>query len=54
MRLALGRNISPHPYIMFYLIGKEFGIPPHEVEQWEAGDFMRTSMLMSDLAPKGK
>ena len=53
MRLALGRSISPHPYIMFHLIGKEFGIPPHEVAEWEAGDVMRTFMLMSDLAPKG-
>jgi len=35
-----------------HLIGKEFGIAPHEVLQWDAGDFSRTSLLMSDLQPK--
>jgi hypothetical protein len=34
------------------LIGKEFGIAPHEVLEWDAGDFQRTFRLMSDLQPK--
>jgi hypothetical protein len=34
------------------LIGKEFGIAPHEVLEWDAGDFQRTAQLMSDLQPK--
>jgi hypothetical protein len=38
---------------MAHLIGKEFGIPPHEVMEWNAGDFQRTFMLMADLQPKG-
>lgn len=42
----------PHPLIAAHLIGKEFGIPPHEVLEWEAGDFNRTLMLIGDLAPK--
>lgn len=42
----------PHPFIAAHLIGKEFGIPPHEVLEWEAGDFNRTLMLIGDLAPK--
>jgi hypothetical protein len=50
----LGRTISPHPLIAAHLIGKEFGIAPHEVLEWDAGVFSRTLMLMSDLAPKGK
>lgn len=53
-RLAAGRSIVPHPYIAAHLIGKEFGIPPHEVLEWEAGDFLRTMTLLSDLTPKGK
>jgi len=53
VRLALGRRLSPHPLIIFHLVGKEFGIPPHEVEKWEAGDLMRAYFLMNDLAPKG-
>ena len=44
----------PHPFIAAHLIGKEFGIAPHEVLEWEAGDFARTLALMSDLTPKGK
>ena len=51
-RLALGRSISPHPHLMFHLIGKEFGIPPWEVESADAGAVMRAWMLMSDLQPK--
>jgi len=35
-----------------HLIGKEFGIAPHEVLNWDAGDFARTAQLMSDLQPK--
>ena len=42
----------PHPLISAHLIGKEFGIPPHEVLEWDAGDFARTIMLMGDLIPK--
>ena len=42
----------PHPILIAYLIGREFKIPPHEVLEWEAGDLMRTFMLMSDLQPK--
>ena len=42
----------PHPYIAAHLIGKEFGIPPHEVLDWDAGDFNRTLILMNDLQPK--
>jgi hypothetical protein len=38
--------------VVAHLIGKEFGIPPHEVLQWEAADFQRTFQLMSDLQPK--
>ena len=53
-RLAAGRTISPHPYLMAHLIGKEFGVPPHEVLEWDAGDFQRAFILMSDLQPKGK
>jgi len=37
-----------------HLIGKEFGIAPHEVLEWEAADFLRTATLMSDLQPKEK
>jgi hypothetical protein len=44
----------PHPLILAYLIGKEFGIAPHEVLSWDAGDFARTAQLMSDLQPKDK
>lgn len=51
-RLALGRTISPHPLIVAHLIGKEFGIPPHQVLEWEAQDFQRAALLMSDLQPK--
>ena len=51
-RLAAGRSLVPHPLIAAHLIGKEFGIPPHEVLEWEAGDFNRTLMLIGDLAPK--
>ena len=53
-RLAAGRTISPHPLILAHLIGKEFGIAPHEVLEWDAGDFLRTATLMSDLQPKEK
>ena len=53
-RLAAGRSLVPHPLIVAHLIGKEFGIAPHEVLQWDAGDFSRTSLLMSDLQPKEK
>ena len=42
----------PHPLVAAHLIGKEFHIPPHEVLEWDAGDFARTLMLMSDLQPK--
>jgi hypothetical protein len=51
-RLAAGRAIQPHPLIVAHLIGKEFGIAPHEVLNWEAGDMLRTFALMSDLQPK--
>ena len=51
-RLAAGRSISPHPLLVAHLIGKEFGIAPHEVLEWDAGDFQRTFRLMSDLQPK--
>jgi hypothetical protein len=44
----------PHPYIAAHLIGKEFGIAPHEVLEWDVADFVRTMSLMSDLTPKGK
>ena len=53
-RLAAGRQIVPHPYIAAHLIGKEFGIAPHEVLEWDVADFVRTMSLMSDLTPKGK
>jgi hypothetical protein len=53
-RLAAGRAIAPHPLIAAHIIGKEFGIPPHEVMEWDAGDFLRTMTLISDLTPKGK
>ena len=51
-RLAAGRSIQPDPLIVAHLIGKEFGIAPHEVMDWEAGDLLRTFMLMTDLQPK--
>ena len=51
-RLAAGRAIQPHPLIVAHLIGKEFGIAPHDVLDWEAGDMPRTFALMSDLQPK--
>lgn len=51
-RLAAGRTIVPHPLLLAHLIGKEFGIAPHEVLEWEAQDFVRTAQLMSDLQPK--
>jgi hypothetical protein len=51
-RLAAGRSIQPDPLIVAHLVGKEFGIPPHEVMDWEAGDLLRTFMLMTDLQPK--
>lgn len=51
-RLAAGRAIKPHPILMAHLVGKEFGIAPHEVLDWEAGDLMRTFTLMADLQPK--
>ena len=51
-RLAAGRSISPHPLLVAHLIGKEFGIAPHEVLEWDAGDFQRTFRLMSDLQRK--
>ena len=51
-RLAAGRSISPHPILVAHLIGKEFGIAPHEVLEWDAGDFQRTFRLMSDLQRK--
>lgn len=50
--MAAGRSIQPHPLIMAFLIGEKFGIPPHEVMDWEAGDLLRAFMLMSDLQPK--
>jgi hypothetical protein len=53
-RLAAGRSIVPHPYLIAHLIGKEFGIAPHEVLEWDAGDFQRTFILISDLQQKGK
>jgi len=53
-RLAAGRAIQPHPILMAHLVGKEFGIAPHEVMDWEAGDLLRTFMLMADLQPKEK
>ena len=53
-RLAAGRSIVPHPYIMAHIIGKEFGIAPHEVLEWEAEHFQRTFMLVGDLQPKSK
>lgn len=53
-RLALGRTISPHPLLVAHLLGKEFGVPPHTVLEWEAQDFQRAAMLMSDLQPKEK
>ncbi len=42
----------PHPLIAAHLIGEKFHIPPHEVLEWDSGDFLRTLMLMSDLQPK--
>ena len=42
----------PHPYIAAHLIGEKFHVPPHEVLEWEAGDFQRTLQLMGDLQPK--
>ena len=51
-RLAAGRSISPHPLLVAHLIGKEFGIAPHEVLEWDAGDFQRTFRLVSDLQRK--
>ena len=53
-RLAAGRTIVPHPYLIAHLIGKEFGIAPHEVLEWDAADFQRTFILISDLQPRGK
>jgi hypothetical protein len=52
--MAAGRAIQPHPILMAHLVGKEFGIAPHEVMDWEAGDLLRTFMLMADLQPKEK
>lgn len=51
-RMAAGRSIQPHPLLMAHLVGKEFGIAPHEVMDWDAGDLLRTFMLMADLQPK--
>ncbi len=51
-RLAAGRSIQPDPLIVAHLVGKEFGLAPHTVMDWEAGDLLRTFMLMSDLQPK--
>lgn len=53
-RLAAGRSLAPHPLIVAHLIGEKFGIAPHEVLQWDAGDFNRAYVLMSDLQPKEK
>jgi hypothetical protein len=39
---------------MAHLVAKEFGQAPHEVMDWEAGDLLRTFMLMADLQPKEK
>jgi hypothetical protein len=44
--------LAPHPLIAAHLIGEKFHIPPHEVLQWDAGDFNRTLLLMGDLQPK--
>jgi len=44
--------LAPHPILAAHLIGKEFHIPPHEVLEWDAGDFNRTLLLMGDLTPK--
>lgn len=51
-RLAAGRSLAPHPFIAAHLIGKEFGIAPHLVLEWDAEDFSRTLMLLNDLQPK--
>jgi hypothetical protein len=51
-RLAAGRSLVPHPLLLAHLIGKEFGIAPHEVLNWDAGDFARTAQLMGDLQQK--
>lgn len=50
--MAAGRSIQPHPLVMAHLVAKEFGQAPHEVMDWDAGDLLRTFMLMSDLQPK--
>jgi hypothetical protein len=42
----------PHPLIVAHLLGKEFGIAPHEVLEWDAGDFQIAAQLMADLQPK--
>lgn len=51
-RMAAGRSIQPHPILMAHLVGKEFGIAPHLVMDWEAGELLRTFTLMADLQPK--
>ena len=51
-RMAAGRSIQPHPLLMAHLVGQEFGIAPHEVMDWDAGDLLRTFMLMPDLQTK--
>ena len=50
--MAAGRSIQPHPILMAHLVGKEFGIAPHLVMDWDAGDLLRTFTLMADLQPK--
>jgi hypothetical protein len=50
--MAAGRSIQPHPILMAHLVGKEFGLAPHTVMDWEAGDLLRTFTLMADLQPK--
>lgn len=52
-RLAAGRSLVPHPLVLAHLIGREFGVAPHEVLEWDATDFVRAAVLISDLQPKG-
>jgi hypothetical protein len=39
---------------MYYLVGKEFGIPPWEVAEADAGSVMQAFLLLSDMQPKGR
>jgi len=51
-RLSVGHSAVPPAELIFYMVGKEFGIAPWKLAQEDAADVMATYAILREMQPK--